>query len=84
MSASRASRRAAATAEVVRLGWVGGGTAQLGDQARQRQRPRGAALVVLGLSGAQLVEEPRRLLAVVVGRRDRGDDQTLAGAGAAT
>ena len=56
------------------------GAAQLADQAGHRQRPRRPADDLLD-GDAELVEEPRRLLAVVLGRRDRGDDQPLRGRG---
>ena len=60
---------------------VGEGTADLGDQAGHRERAGRSADPVLGVA-TELVDEPRRLLAVVVGRGDRRDQQPLAGAGA--
>ena len=100
VTASRASRRAAASRSAGADVGVGHGAAQLGDDPRQRQRPHRAALHVaayddglglgprtvglldLGGRHVELVDEPGRLLAVVLGRADRGDQQPLAGPGA--
>jgi hypothetical protein len=60
---------------------VGDGTPQLAHQPGQRQRAPGPSLDLLH-GYAELGEEPRGLLAVVLGRGDRGDDEPRAGAGA--
>jgi hypothetical protein len=61
-SGQRARRRLARA----RCVGVGDGAAQLADQPGQRQRPGRPALDLLDRD-AELVEEPRRLLAVVLG-----------------
>ena len=80
-AASAARRRAAASRSGAGGRRVGSGAAQLGDQAAEGQRPRRAAVLVLDRD-AQLLEEARGLLAVVVGRAHRAHDQPAAGPGA--
>ena len=77
--ARRASRRAAAARRPGVGAGVGDRAPQLADQPRQRQRSLRAALDLLDPE-PELGQEAGRLLAVVLGGGDRGDDEARAGA----
>ena len=79
--ASAASRRAAASRSGTETSGSAVGAPELGDEPAERQRSRWAAVLVLDRD-AELREEPRRLLAVVVGRAHRAHHEPATGAGA--